>query len=232
MLKTKLSQVFIIITLCATFSYAKSNQPSIGYIYPSGGQQGATFKAIVGGQFLKGCKEVYFSGKDIQVKIGQYIPVKSAKSKNKKKQANAQIAERLELIITIKKGAKLGCRDLRIVTQNGYSNRINFIVGDLPECREKEPNNYQDKATLLPKTPCLVNGQIMPGDFDCFRFQAKKGDMLVCQVQARLLVPYLADAVPGWFQATLTLYNQQGKEVAYNDDFYFNLDTFMDIYLI
>jgi len=37
-------------------------------------------------------------------------------------------------------------------------------------------------------------------------------------------MPYIADAVPGWFQATLTLYDSHGKEVAYADDFRFNPD--------
>ena len=37
-------------------------------------------------------------------------------------------------------------------------------------------------------------------------------------------MPYLADAVPGWFQAVLTLYDAAGKEVAYDDDFRFHPD--------
>jgi len=38
------------------------------------------------------------------------------------------------------------------------------------------------------------------------------------------LVPYVADGVPGWFQAVLRLFDANGKEVAYNDDFRFNPD--------
>ncbi|HYW79366.1 MAG TPA: hypothetical protein VE890_07290, partial [Thermoguttaceae bacterium] len=38
------------------------------------------------------------------------------------------------------------------------------------------------------------------------------------------LVPYVADAVPGWMQTCLTLYDAQGKEVAYVDDFRFHPD--------
>ncbi len=37
-------------------------------------------------------------------------------------------------------------------------------------------------------------------------------------------MPYLADAVPGWFQAVLTLYDARGRELAYDDDFRFNPD--------
>ena len=38
------------------------------------------------------------------------------------------------------------------------------------------------------------------------------------------MIPYLADAVPGWFQATLALYDASGKELAYDDDFRFHPD--------
>ncbi|MBN2130314.1 MAG: hypothetical protein JW741_12500, partial [Sedimentisphaerales bacterium] len=67
-------------------------------------------------------------------------------------------------------------------------------------------------------------GRIMPGEVDRFRFQAAKGAHLVIAVAARELIPYLADAVPGWFQATLTLYDDQGNELAYDDDFRFHPD--------
>ncbi len=64
----------------------------------------------------------------------------------------------------------------------------------------------------------------MPGDVDRFCFHAEQGRQLVMEVQARSLIPYLADAVPGWFQATLALYDEKGKEVAFADDYRFNPD--------
>jgi len=69
-----------------------------------------------------------------------------------------------------------------------------------------------------------VNGQIMPGAVDRYRFQASRGQRLVVAASARELVPYLPDAVPGWFQATLALYDAQGKELAYDDDYRFHPD--------
>jgi hypothetical protein len=70
----------------------------------------------------------------------------------------------------------------------------------------------------------LLNGQIMPGDVDRFRFQAAQGQQLVVRTEARRLVPYLADAVPGWFQPTITLYDGRGREVAFADDYRFDPD--------
>jgi hypothetical protein len=74
------------------------------------------------------------------------------------------------------------------------------------------------------RLPCTVNGQIASGSVDRYRFSAKRGQRLVINVQARSLVPYLADAVPGWFQPVLVLCDAQGKEVGYNDDYRFKPD--------
>ena len=94
-----------------------------------------------------------------------------------------------------------------------------------------------DMAITLPAT---VNGRIKPrlarpqggrpgqpftpGETDRYHFQARQGQSLVIAASARDLMPYLADAVPGWFQAVLTLYDSAGKEVAYDDDFRFHPD--------
>ena len=72
--------------------------------------------------------------------------------------------------------------------------------------------------------PTIINGQILPGDVDRYRFHATKGQHLVVDVSARRLIPYLSDAVPGWFQAAITLRDAVGRELAYDDDFRFHPD--------
>ena len=102
-------------------------------------------------------------------------------------------------------------------------------------------------ATLAPPQritlPAVVNGRIIPadtqpgrggaprqpnqyqpGDADRYVFEARKGQDLVVAVSARDIMPYLADAVPGWFQATVGLFDSAGKEVAYADDNRFQPD--------
>lgn len=61
--------------------------------------------------------------------------------------------------------------------------------------------------------PVVINGQIRRGDVDRFKFRAKAGEKLVIGVRARHLMPFLADAVPGWFQAAMTLFSPSGKIV-------------------
>ena len=154
--------------------------------------------------------------------------------------ANPAMADTVILEVTIAADAPPGRRELRLTTNLGVTNPLVFCVGQLPECREQEttnPNAYPGASAYgrlpgLARTeretavtlPTVINGQIMPGDVDRYRFRAVKGQHLVVAASARELIPYLADAVPGWFQATLALYDAKGNEVAYVDDYRFHPD--------
>ena len=121
--------------------------------------------------------------------------------------------------ISLAADAALGERELRLVTPNGLTNPVIFCVGQLPEI------STAAQATPIEITlPVLINGQIKPGGVDRFRFQATQGQHFVIAAKARELLPYISDAVPGWFQATLSLTNSQGREVRYADHFLFHPD--------
>ncbi|GAB4143967.1 MAG: hypothetical protein Fur0037_11730 [Planctomycetota bacterium] len=135
-----------------------------------------------------------------------------------RKQLNPQIAETVTVRITASPGAPPSLQEIRLMTVSGLSNPLRFEVGAFREHLEAEPNDKQaDSGGALP-FPVVLNGQIMPGDVDRFLVRAKKGMHLVAKVEARSLIPYLADAVPGWFQATLAVYDENGREIAYDDD--------------
>lgn len=158
------------------------------------------------------------------------------------RQGTPAIAETATLKVTVTTNAALGDRELRLGTPTGLSNPMVFLVGKLREYSAppaKAPNPEADrlrerfgpptaaaptKSDLRVSLPAVVNGQIMPGEVDRIRFTARKGQRLVVQASARALIPYLADAVPGWFQATLALFDAKGHELAYADDFRFNPD--------
>jgi hypothetical protein len=139
-------------------------------------------------------------------------------------QPNPQIAETVVVEIAIDADAPPGDRELRLGTAAGLTNPLRFEVGSLPEVSEQEPNDQGTSGLQAVDLPVLLNGQILPGDADRFRFRARQGQKLVMSVQARHLIPYLADAVPGWFQATLALYDSKGKEVGFADDYRFDPD--------
>lgn len=86
--------------------------------------------------------------------------------------------------------------------------------------RKRPADEEEDRVTV----PCTMNGQIASGEVNRYRFDAKKGQRLVISVDARQLIPYIADAVPGWFQPVLSLHDKNGKEVAFSDDYRFKPD--------
>ncbi len=143
-----------------------------------------------------------------------------------KKQLNPQLVDRVRIEVRASPQAVPGLRELRLMTARGLSEPLTFMVGTMPEQLEREPNDLKHPMRLGP-FPAAVNGQIMPGDTDGFRFTARRGQTLVCAVQARSLMPYLADAVPGWFQAVVTLYDAAGREVAFADDWHQNPDPLL-----
>lgn len=181
----------------------------------------------------------------IERKIAVYL------GETTRRRAQPAISEALALEVNIAADAKLGRREMRVESSRGVSNPIRFCVGRLPEFLEQVPGldpeaqGYPSMLRFPPKVttditlPAVANGQLVPhepdyvdwrarrftpGDSDRFRFEARKGQRLVIAAAARELVPYLADAVPGWFQATLTLYDDRGNELAYHDDYHFHPD--------
>jgi len=144
--------------------------------------------------------------------------------------------------VTVAPNAEPGARELRLQTAAGLTNPLVFCVGQFPEVCEPRWRSSTVDPNIAVTLPVTINGRIVPGsaeryrtvqrrvqpylpaDRDRYRFTARRGQRLVCAVQARELMPYLADAVPGWFQATVTLYDDQGRELAYDDDYRFHPD--------
>jgi hypothetical protein len=276
--------------ISTSVTWAQSNTPRLGYAFPAGGRQATTFQITLGGRYLDGIKQVYFSGSGVEAKVLNKIePMKSDEAKalrqrltkltrlpkdkrddktrlelsglerkiavyqgeTTRRRAQPAISEAVALEVTIAANAEQGRREMKIQTARGMSNPIRFYVGRLPEFRENEPGLVPDElefstplrfpplVTTDISLPAIANGQIMPrqpdyvhrhakrftpGDADRYRFEARQGQRLVVAASARELVPYLADAVPGWFQATLMLFDANGNELAYHDDYHFHPD--------
>ena len=175
--------------------------PYIDFLYPAGGQRGKTVSTTVTGTALDGISAVRITGSGVKVAI-----------------AKAVNPTTVQLSVTIAPDAELGPRDLRVTTQGGVSNRYLFVVGEVPETMEVEPNSTPAQAQRLESLPMVANGQIFEADRDYYQFAAKAGQAIVCEVQSRDIRPFMADAVPGWCDACLSLHDATGKELAYVDD--------------
>jgi len=281
--------VFSIFLILSNFIFSQimTNQPSIGYVYPAGGQRGTTVEVIVGGQNLRGTRNAYFSTD--KIKILEVIPVPSLNPQQKRllmrnlraiitsmerreykkpeviyemegvklpnhpllkdlenktleelkniaeiflspfrtEQIKRSIQEKVLIKLEIAPDIEPGIYELRLQTPFGLTNFLNFYVDDYKEIKEKEKIPFFtifDPLKEVFDIPIIINGQITPGDVDRFYFKARKGQKLVIELKGREIIPFMADAVPGWFQGVLTLYDSSGKEIAYADDYYFNPD--------
>jgi hypothetical protein len=280
-----------------------SAQPRIGYVLPSGGQQGTTVEVLVAGKQIRRATGAIISGEGVEVKIAEnYPPIRNfmgeqrillrqsladavvklqgeaAVPKNwfptekqleqvrtsevelpehpmlrnlenatredvqrivyefitprERYRPSVTIREPVLLEVTIASDAAPGNRELRLLTPAGPTPPVCFQVGIDPEVLELEPNGpkfslgiplpVKENPVLQP--PVVINGQIQPGDVDYFRIEAKEGQQLVMAAMARRLVPFLADAVPGWFEAMITVYDLKGNKLKHSDCYGFQPD--------
>jgi hypothetical protein len=174
---------------------------------------------------------------EIRVKIADSV----------KRLATPALAATVTIELAIPADTPPGTRELRLSTPLGLSNPLLFRVGTLPEFSKPAeeppgdsppPQKIQAKAGNQPAPatprremkitlPAVVNGQIQPGGVDRYRFAAVKGRGLLVAADARELMPYISDAVPGWFQAAISVYDSEGKELAYADHYLFHPDPML-----
>lgn len=221
----KSRRIFLTI-LCAIISTTLYAQKlSLGYLYPSGGQVGTTVEIEAGGLNINKATKVLFSHEGISAEIEPIKESTSAKRKRRRlnDQSSPQLADRVKLRITIAADVPCGMYDLRLQGVSGVSNMLPFEVASYPNFVENNRASQRNpnRVTALPAVLC---GYVTPGGVDYFNFEGEKGQTIVATVKARQMVPYIADAVPGWFQPVLKIVDSEGREVAYSDDYHHNVD--------
>ncbi len=220
------SRRIILTILCAIISTTLYAQKlSLGYLYPSGGQVGTTVEIEAGGLNINKATKVLFSHEGISAEIEPIMESAAKKRKRRRlnDQSSPQLADRVKLRITIAADVPCGMYDLRLQGVSGVSNMLPFEVASYPNFVENNRASQRNpnRVTSLPAVLC---GYVTPGGVDYFNFEGEKGQTIVATVKARQMVPYIADAVPGWFQPVLKIVDSEGREVAYSDDYHHNVD--------
>ena len=143
---------------------------------------------------------------------------------------------RQKVIVTVyaEPDAKPGLRDLVIYGLSAASAPHPVYVTAAPHVEEplyEPPHRRTGKplpTRVEAKSPVILDGQIMPGETDRFVFLFAKGERLRFTLVARELLPYIGDAVPGFFNAVLRLVGPNGEEVAFADDNSFRPDPVLE----
>jgi hypothetical protein len=174
---------------------ADAPQPALTYVFPAGGRPGSSVDVTIVGQDMAGAVEARLAPAGLTVKL------------------NKTAAKQASLTITIPAEAAVGQYDLRLLSPGGASNRLLFDVGQLPELTPSSAATDHTKPLKIDSLPIVVNGQLQEGQRHYFALPAKAGHTLVAHADARSLIPFIADTVPGWFDACLTLWGPDGARL-------------------
>jgi len=135
--------------------------PVVNYVFPAGGQIGATVLADLNGTFPDWPPKIIVYSPDIKFEF---------KEKNK-------------VSIKVDPKASPGPKLFRFFNKDGTSAPKAFWVGTIPEIEEIEPNNSYLKPQSIGTGPVLINGKLgIAGDTDSFSVDAKKGQTIVAHL--------------------------------------------------
>ena len=174
-------------------------------IFPNGGRRGTTVKVE-----FKGYGSGLTGPKQILVDGAPGITVTELKSVN---------AGVVEASLEIAPQAQLGRRWLRVLNErSGLTNFAQFVVCDLPEVLELDPNDDTTKAQVV-TIPTVVNGRVNPqADLDVFRFRGAAGQTVVVAIAAHALDVHGQYKNAGIADFSLELLDAAGRTLATAED--------------
>jgi hypothetical protein len=180
--------------------------------FPSGGKVGSSFEVTVSGKHFDDIKTLVFSNPNLKAELLP-APVPEIDPKTKKPKAGMPVTppDTVKFKVTIPAGTPLGQVDVRVQGKYGTSNPRVFVVGDLEEVLEKEPNNDVDQAQKVALN-CTINGTSLSGtDVDYYVFSAKKGQ--------RVVLSCLASSIDSRFQPLLEVYDKEDRQLCSNRNY-------------
>ena len=139
-------------------------------------------------------------------------------------QATPSLRQKLLVTVAADADAKPGRGELCLYGPAGISAPRPFAVSSAPHVADPLFSPPHRPAPEPPpvEVPALgeviLDGQILPGSTDVFKLRLGKGRAYSFKATARELQPYIGDAVPGFFNASLTLKDETGRVVAFADD--------------
>lgn len=216
--------MFVVGILWASVASAQPPQesalpnPKLSSTMPSGGRVGTSFELSFAGSDLEEPQGLLFSHPGIK---GEPIipPAPPVDPKKPTPPPPASKPPVTKFKVTIAPDAAVGIHDVRFVGKWGVSNPRAFVVGDIAEVLEKEPNDDVDKAQRI-DVNTTVNGVISsPTDVDYFVFAGKKGQ--------RIIASCLSSTIDSRLSAALELYDSAGRKLCSNRNYHAN-DALLD----
>lgn len=170
--------------------------PQLDYLFPAGARQSAKDVVITaGGTFESWPVKVWTNAPDGWL---QFLPDEMKKG---------------ELKLSVGAECAAGAYLVRLYSAEGVSAPRIFVIGQLPEELETEPNDNARTATLIESEPVarVINGKLeKSGDIDCFAIDLETGQSMTAEVAA-----YVLDSP---VDPLLHVRGPQGYRLAFNHD--------------
>ena len=186
----------LIATSLASALTAEDKPPTLTGMFPQGACRGSTVAVTVSGELTSWPLDCWIC--DDRERETNLV-CKTMETKGK-------------LTITVPADAQAGVYWLRLYNKEGASSPRPFLVSELPDTIEKEPNNSAKDAPLLEKSGLLVHGRLeKKGDVDSYAVELEADEILVADLLASRT---LASPMDGTLQIT----SAAGFVLAENDD--------------
>ena len=144
-----------------------------------------------------------------------FTPMTTGKSGSRMQGAGREV---LPYLVELDGDVPVGLYPIRVSSPQGLSNILLFSVGAFPEVREEESllsthqalNDSPAAGQELERIPVTVNGTLYGPERDVYRFEGKKGEQLVFEVEAR--------RAGSAIDPLILLLDAREREIASNDD--------------
>lgn len=156
---------------CLFASAVRAEAPSLTHVFPSGGQRGTTVAAKLSGKFPW---PVSIVAQGVEFKPG---------------------TESGLFDVTIPADLAVDRIWIRAFNAEGASATVPFLVGNLKEINETEPNNKPREAQTLTDSRILINGVLKGADVDGFSVPLEAGQTLVASLEANGKLGSPVDAI-------------------------------------
>lgn len=162
--------------------------PSSTHIFPAGAQRGTTVEVRVGTECSPPGASLFLEGSGAHLHVDRLEKEASEDGEPSARRPPTEIPitypRQWHSKISLDADAPLGVAYWRISCAQGGTGSRPFLIGDLPECIERESNSIPSRAEAI-QLPITVNGQICgERDVDYYRFHAEAGQSVVCETIA------------------------------------------------
>lgn len=191
---------------------SEASEPQALSIAPLGGQTGARLEATLRGRSLQGAYALWIDRKGVAATI-ERIEELAADGEGAPSQESPK-AQKLILRLRIDRSAETGRYQLRVVSPQGVSGPLAFLVHDLPSVAESNPSSGQASSAQTIAFPCAINGVISrPGERDLYSVRATDRQQLRFELISNPSGTSMGGRAGyrGGFDSVLTLYRPRGS---------------------